>query len=60
MNVQKQFPPLGRDWMVMLNLDLISLMRQATTIHKMTADVVIETHWKLFCHIVETFLPTNL
>ena len=39
-DVQKQFPLLGRDGMVLLNLDLISLMTQATTIHQTTADVV--------------------
>ena len=39
-DVQKQFPLLGRDWMALLNFDLISLMTQATTIHQTTADVV--------------------
>ena len=39
-DVQKQFPLLGRDWMMMLNFDLISLMTQATTIHQTTVDVV--------------------
>ena len=39
-DVQKQCPLLGRDWMALLNFDLISLMTQATTIHQTTADVV--------------------
>ena len=39
-DVQKQFPLLGRDWMMMLNFDLISLMTQATAIHQTTVDVV--------------------
>ena len=39
-DVQKQLPLLGRDWMVLLNFDLISLITQATTIHQTTADVV--------------------
>ena len=38
-DVQKQFPLLGRDWMALLNFDLISLMRQATVIHQTTAEV---------------------
>ena len=38
-DVQKQFPLLGRDWMTLLNFDLISLMTQATPVHQMTADV---------------------
>ena len=39
-DVQKQFPLLGRDWMALLNFDLISLMTQAIAIHQTTADVV--------------------
>ena len=39
-DVQKQFTLLGRDWMALLNFDLISLMTQATTIHQTIADVV--------------------
>ena len=33
-------PLLGRDWMALLNFDLISLMTQVTAIHQTTADVV--------------------
>ena len=36
-DVQKQFPLLGRDWMALLNFDL---MTQTTAIHQTTADVV--------------------
>ena len=39
-DVQEQFPLLGRDWMALIIFDLISLMRQATAIYQMTADVV--------------------
>ena len=38
-DVQKQFPLLGRDWMTLLNFDLISLMTQATAVYQTTADV---------------------
>ena len=44
-DVKKQLPLLGRDWMALLNFDLISLITQATTahpattLHQTTADV---------------------
>ena len=39
MYVQKHIPLLGRDWMTLLNFDLISLMTQAIVVHQTTADV---------------------
>ena len=39
-DVKKQLPLLGRDWMTLLHFDLISLMTQATTVHQTSAEVV--------------------
>jgi len=40
-DVQKQFPLLGRDWMVLLNFDVVSLMTTATAVHQMSTDAVM-------------------
>ena len=51
-DVQKQCPLLGRDWMALLNSYLISLMTQATTIHQ-TADVVKNDLIEEFAEVIQ-------
>ena len=51
-DVQKHFSLLGRDWMTLLNFDLISLMTQATAVYQITADVklgLLEEFSEVFC-----------
>ena len=55
-DVQKQFPLLGRDWMALLNFDLISLMTQATAIHQTTADVVKNDLMEEFAEVFQNEL----
>ena len=37
-DVKKQFPLLGRDWMSLLHFDVVHLMDQATQVHHTSAD----------------------
>ena len=50
-DVKKQLPLLGRDWMALLNFDLISLITQATTVHQTTANVVKDDLIKEFSEV---------
>jgi len=39
-DVKKQFPLLGRDWIALLNF-VVSLMTTATAVHQMSTDAVV-------------------
>ena len=55
-DVQKQFPLLGRDWMALLDFDLIALLTQTTAIHQTTADVVKTDLIKEFAEVFQSEL----
>jgi len=56
-DVRKQLPLLGRDWMTLLNFDVISLMTQATTaVHQMTANLVKDDLIKEFSEVFQNEL----
>lgn len=55
-DVQKQFPLLGRDWMALLDFDLIALLTQTTAIHQNTADVVKTDLIKEFAEVFQSEL----
>ena len=55
-DVQKQFLLLGRDWMALLDFDLIALLTQTTAIHRTNADVVKTDLIKEFAEVFQSEL----
>ena len=56
-DVRKQLPLLERDWMALLNFDLISLMTQATTaVHQTSANLVKDDLIKEFSKVFQNEL----